>query len=354
MSAEKTFKRWMGSLILLFVLLFAYIIVSDRYAPMTSEGRVQSYVVQISPEITGTVTKVHVANNQSMKKGDVLISVDRRKFEIAYEKAKLSLRSAFDQENTLYSQREAAQAKISRAQATYDNAEIEYSRIKKLFQQELVSKSQLDNAYADFQVSSANLTAEKENLNVIESQLGEERGQSTPVRIARNNIEQAELDLNHTEILAPSDGVVTNLQVQKGTTANSNRPILTFVPTKTMWVTADFREKSLANSSTGSAALVTFDAFPGQVYNFRLSSRDFGISAVQQAPDGTLARVEVNNRWVRDAQRIRVNFNAQDAMPSNLFVGSRATVVIYPEDSGFWSFMAGAQIKLISWFHFIY
>ncbi|REL35939.1 HlyD family secretion protein [Thalassotalea euphylliae] len=354
MSAEKTFKRWMGSLIVLFILLFAYIVVADRHAPLTSEGRVQSYVVQLSPEITGNVVDVHVHNNQQVKKGDVIISIDRRKFEIALDKAKLSLQSAIDQENTLYSQREAAQARIARAKATYNNAELEHTRIEKLFDQALISKAQLDDALAALQVASANLRAEQESLNVVESQLGEARGQSTPVKIARNSIEQAELDLQYTQIIAPNDGIVTNLQVQKGTIARANQPILTFVPTETMWVTADFREKSLANTAQGNSAFVTFDAFPGKIYRFSLASRDFGISAVQQAPDGTLAKVEVNNRWVRDAQRIRVNFDSEDELPSGLFVGSRATVTIYPSDSDFWSMMAKAQIKLVSWYHYIY
>ena len=354
MSAEKTFKRWMGSLIVLFISLFAYIIVADRHAPLTSEGRVQSFVVQLSPEITGTVVDVLVNNNQQVKKGDALISIDRRKFEIALNKAKLSLQSAIDQENTLYSQREAAHARIARAEASAHNADLEHSRFEKLFDQALISKAQLDNSQAALDIANANLRAEKENLNVIESQLGEARGQSTMVKIARNNIEQAELDLLHTQVLAPKDGVVTNLQVQKGTIARANQPILTFVPTEKMWVTADFREKSLANAEQGNSAYVTFDAFPGKIYEFNLASRDFGISAVQQTPNGKLANVQANNRWVRDAQRIRVNFETEQAVPAALFVGSRASVSIYPNDSEFWSTMAKIQIKLVSWYHYIY
>nr|WP_247741727.1 HlyD family secretion protein [Endozoicomonas sp. G2_1] len=321
---------------------------------MTSEGRVQSYVVQISPEITGNVVSVHVANNQRVTKGDVLISVERRKFEIALEKAKLSLQSAIDQENTLYSQKAAAIANIARAQATSDNANLEYQRISKLYQQKLVAKADVDNAFASQQVASASLTAEQQNLKVIESQLGSEKGQSTPVKVARNNIAQAKLDLAHTEIIAPSDGIVTNLQVQVGTKAKVDRPILTFIPTNKMWVTADFREKSLGKAKLGSPALVTFDAFPGQVFDLTLATRDFGINSVQQNPDGNLARVEINNRWVRDAQRIRVNFVSEQALSPRLFIGSRATVVIYPQKSGFWSTMAKAQIKLVSWFHYLY
>ncbi|MCV5959038.1 efflux RND transporter periplasmic adaptor subunit, partial [Escherichia coli] len=125
--------------------------------------------------------------------------------------------------------------------------------------------------------------------------------------IAKNGIEKAQLDLANTAVLAPSDGVVTNLQLEVGTMANTNMPLLTFVPTGSLWVAADFREKSVANVDKTFHALVTFDANPGSVYDFDLASRDYGVAAAQQTPNGALTKVEVNNRWVRDAQRTRVN-----------------------------------------------
>ncbi|MEF1212906.1 HlyD family secretion protein, partial [Vibrio alginolyticus] len=139
-----------------------------------------------------------------------------------------------------------------------------------------------------------------------------------------------------------------------GTMANTNMPLLTFVPTGSLWVAADFREKSVANVDKTFHALVTFDANPGSVYDFDLASRDYGVAAAQQTPNGALTKVEVNNRWVRDAQRTRVNLTSSEELPPALFVGSRATIVLYPDNSIFWQLMAQAQIHLASWFHFIY
>lgn len=354
MTADQQFKNWMRTLIVLFIVLFLYVVIADRHAPITTEGRVQGYVVQVSPEVSGKVTNVLINNNQSVRKGDVLFKIDDRKYKIALQQAKLSLQSANEKEATLYSQREAAIANIAKAQATFDNAHREYVRLQKLSSQKVISQSALDDAYAQNQVASAALKAENQNLKVIEAQLGEKKGQSSAVRIAQNGIDKAMLDLSNTEVLAPSDGVVTNLQLEVGTMANSNMPLLTFVPTGSMWVAADFREKSVANADKTYHALVTFDANPGTVYDFDISSRDYGVAAAQQTPNGALTKVEVNNRWVRDAQRTRVNLISDEELPSALFVGSRATIALYPDNSVFWQFMAKVQIHIASWFHFIY
>ncbi|MCG7588150.1 HlyD family secretion protein [Photobacterium sp. OFAV2-7] len=354
MNADQQFKSWMRFLIAFFFLLFAYIVIADRHAPLTTEGRVQGYVVQVAPEVTGKITQVFVTNNQKVKQGDALFEIDERKYRIALDKATLSLRSALEKEETLYSQREAALANISRARANYNNTHREYQRLEKLSFKKVISQSNLDNAAAQDHIAKATLRAQEQNLKVIETQLGDEKGKSTAVLLAQNMVNSANLDLSYTVVTAPSDGVVTNLQLEVGTMARVNAPLLTFVPTGSMWVAADFREKSVAGVDGNYSALVTFDANPGEVYRFSIKSRDYGVAAAQQQPNGSLTQVEKNNRWVRDAQRTRVNLENNEHLPNSLFVGSRATIVLYPSDSAFWSLMATTQAYLASWFHFIY
>ena len=354
MTADQKFKHWMRTLIVLFIVLFLYIIVADRYVPLTTEARVQGYVVQIAPEVSGKVTSVTVTNNQMVKKGEALFTIDPRKYEIALERAQLSLQSAYEKEASLYSQRDAALANIARASATFNNAHHEYLRLQTLSKKNIISQSSLDGAFAQDQVTRAVLKAEQQALKVIETQLGNGKGQSTPVRLALNEVAKAQLDLANTSIVAPSDGVVTNVQLEEGTTANTNMPLLTFIPTGSMWVAADFREKSVAQVTEQYAALIAFDALPSQVYDFALTSRDYGVAAAQQTPNGALTKVEVNNRWVRDAQRTRVNLTSEQSLPTALFIGSRATVVLYPSNSIFWQAMAEAQVHLASWLHYVY
>lgn len=354
MSSDKVFKRWMQGLTVLFITLFAYIVIADRQAPLTTEGRVQGYVVQIAPEVSGKVIEVMVANNQRVEKDQPLFRIDDRKFQIALNKAKHSLQSALEKEATLYSQRKAAIANIARAKAQRIHAEREYARLSALSKQKLTSQSNLDSAEAELDVAKASLAAQQQNLKVIEAQLGAHPGESAAVELAKNEIDKAQLDLSNTLITAPTDGVITNLQLQAGSIAMTNSPMLSFIPSRSLWVAADFREKSVAKVDGSYQALIAFDALPGEVFPFELSSRDYGVAAAQQLPNGSLTKVEGNNRWVRDAQRTRVNLSATEALPSPLFVGSRATIVLYPEEGQFWQAMAKMQIQLASWFHFIY
>ncbi|WP_318415998.1 HlyD family secretion protein [Photobacterium leiognathi] len=353
-NTDTTFRRWMKSLIILFLIFLGYIIVADRHIPLTTESRVRGYVVQIAPEVSGNITSVEIKNNQKVTKGEVLFTIDPSKYELAVDRAKLALQQAKEQETSLVAQSKAAQANVATSQANYDNAHSEYNRINQLAAKKLVSISMRDSALAKDRSSLSTLHAAQQQLLSIQAQLGKKPDESTMVMSAKNALEQAELDLAHTQITAPSDGVITNLQLDVGTMASANHPMLTFIPTNSMWVSADFREKSTALINKDSVAYVAYDALPGQVFNFHIANRDFGVAAAQETPNGQLSAVEVNNRWVRDAQRVRVNLNSDTPLPKQLFIGSRATVVIYPDNNPVWQTLASLQIHLASWLHYIY
>ncbi|MGF1694501.1 HlyD family secretion protein [Vibrio lamellibrachiae] len=352
MTETTKFKQWMKALSLIFVVSFIYIIIADRHAPLTTEGRVHGHVVQVAPEVTSRVTNVKVRNNDVVEKGDILFSLDPRQFEIALEQAILSLQSAKEKSVALHAQKEAAVANITRAKASHDNAYAEYKRTQKLSKQQAISQSNLDSVTKQYQMAVAGLEIERQNLKVLEAQLG--NGVTTEVRIARNRVEKAMLDLDNTDVRSPSDGVVTNVRLEVGTMANANMPLLTFVPAGSMWVAADFREKSVTRVNDDFQAMVSFDAYPGRVFHYSVDSRDHGVSSGQQTPNGTLTEIQVNNRWVRDAQRTRINLENDESLPSSLFVGSRATMVLHSGNSFFWQTVAKVRIRMISLFHFIY
>jgi len=351
---QSTFRRWMRSLIALFIVFMAYVIVADRYAPLTTESRVYGYVVQLAPEVSGPITYVAIGNNQHVEKGQLLFTINLSKYTLAVNKAKVALQQAYEQEKSLYAQVEAAIANTASSNANYNNATAEYQRISKLAKKNLVSTSMRDSAYANYQAARSTLHAYKQQTLAIKAKLGELGGDSSLVMAAKNNLAQATLDLSHTQVFAPSKGVITNLQLGVGAMATANQPMLTFIPTDSLWVAADFREKATALISKTSAAYVTYDALPGQIFNFTVANRDFGVAAAQQTASGQLTSVEVSNRWVRDAQRIRVNLTSEQAIPEQLFVGSRATVVLYPVDNVWWKTLASMQINLAGLLHYIY
>ncbi|ROS01622.1 multidrug resistance efflux pump [Sinobacterium caligoides] len=353
-AAEARFRRWMTTLLLFFVLVGSYFVLADRYAPMTTESRVQGFVVPLATEVSGHITAVYSENNQAVKAGELLFSIDDTHYRLVHERAQLALRQAYEQEAARYADVTAAKAKIETYRVTADNAMRDFKRIERLARSGSVSKSQFDNAESKRDASAANLRAARAQLRALEVRLGDGIGHSSVVLAAQNALAQAKWDLSRTQVLAPSDGVVSNLQLHEGAFASANQPILTFIPADSLWLVADFREKATALMKPGETAEVAFDALPGKVFTLSLLSRDFGVASAQQQANGRLSAVETSNRWVRDAQRVRVNLESEEALPANLFVGSRATVVVYTESHSLFTWLAEGMIRLISIAHYLY
>jgi len=105
----------------------------------------------------------------------------------------------------------------------------------------------------------------------------------------------------------------------------------------------------------GSLATVVFDSRPGEVYDAKILTFEAGVSNGQLSANGLLSTTETSNRWVRDAQRQRIHLKLIDdaTLITNMPSGARATVQLLPESTiGQW--FGAAQIRFISWLHYIY
>ena len=353
-AAEQKFKQWMRILIVLFLIVTTYLVMADRLTPLTTQSKVQGFVVQISPEVSGRVVAVNHTNNQLVKQGELLFKIDDEKYQLAVQKAEIGLAQAREQEASLVADIEAARSNVKTTQVTADNANREYHRIKRLAKSGAVSVSGLDSAVTKRDQAAANFMASKQKLHALEVKLGKGNGQSSAVLSARNALKQAQLNLEHTEIIAQSEGIITNMQLHVGLFANANQPLLTFIPTDSLWISADYREKATTGMKKGMRAEVAYDAMPGEVFPLLVESRDYGVASAQQKANGQLSTVEVSNRWVRDAQRVRVNLISEDSISPRLFVGSRATVIIYTSGNTVIDYIGHSLITMISYLHYIY
>lgn len=353
-AAEQKFKQWMRILIVLFLIVTAYLVMADRLTPLTTQSKVQGFVVQISPEVSGRVVEVNHTNNQLVKQGELLFKIDDEKYQLAVQKAEIGLAQAREQEASLVADIEAARSNVKTTQVTADNANREYHRIKRLAKSGAVSASGLDSAVTKRDQAAANFMASKQKLHALEVKLGKGDGQSSAVLSAKNALKQALLNLENTQVIAQSEGIITNMQLHVGLFASANQPLLTSIPTDSLWISADYREKATSEMNRGMYAEVAYDALPGEVFPLLVESRDYGVASAQQKANGQLSTVEVSNRWVRDAQRVRVNLISEEAISPRLFVGSRATVIIYTSGNTVIDYIGHSLITMISYLHYIY
>lgn len=354
MTPDEKFSHYVKLSLIGFVLIFVYYLIADIYLPVTPQARVYHPVVQISPQINGRVTKVLVSNNQRVKAGDVLFNIDQGPYSLAFEQAQLMLDDAKLQNKRLDTNVKAIEANISAAKAKQHEQQLLKSRGEKLYQQNSISEQALESIRANFEASKASEAALEAQLAEAVLARGELGKENLAMRHAGNTLAQAELNLSYTQVRALSDGIVTNLQLLDGAYAVAGKPLLAIVAKKADLV-ADFREKSLLNMKEGSLAKVVFDSRPGEVYDAKILTFEAGVSNGQLSANGLLSTTETSNRWVRDAQRQRIHLKLIDdaTLITNMPSGARATVQLLPESTiGQW--FGAAQIRFISWLHYIY
>lgn len=353
MTPDQKFARYVKISIVGFIITFIYFVIADIYLPVTPQARVYHPVVQITPQVSGRVIQVNVINNQSIEREQVLFKIDPAPFQLAVQQATLAYDDAKLQNQRLDTNIAAINAQLAAAQAKLHEQDLLFKRSDSLFKQRSISEQEYETIKANYQSSQANVAAIEAQLveaKLARGQIGED---NLALRHAKNQLQQAKLDLSYSEVKADVAGKVANLQLNTGSYANKGQPLMAIVANKADLV-ADFREKSLTHVQQGSKAKVTFDSLPGQVFDAHVASFEAGVSDGQLSPNGLLTTTESSNRWVRDAQRQRIHLLLDDhALLARFPSGARATVQLMP-DSAVGQWFASMQIRFISLLHFIY
>ncbi|WP_019615709.1 HlyD family secretion protein [Psychromonas ossibalaenae] len=352
MTPEQKFSRWIKLSMILFVMVFAYFILADLKMPLTQQAMATRSVTKVAPQLNGHITAVNVNNNQRVSKGELLFNIDPAPHHLAVEKARLNLEQTRKSNRQLDASLAAAEAEVRANSIVTEQKQRYAQRMSSLISRNDVSQQQKDDAQSTATAAQASLLAAKARLKELQVRRGELDEQNVNLRVAQNQLEQQQLNLSYTQVKAEQDGIVTNLQLKAGAYAATGKPLLALVSTE-LDIIADFREKSSRQAITGGRALVAFDGDPGHLYPAYITSMDAGISAGQFEANGSLATPAKSNRWVRDAQRMRMHLTLDDDYPYTLPSGARATVQLLPDNSVF-SLLAQMQISLLSYLHYIY
>lgn len=353
MTPDQKFARWIKISCFAFVIIFAYFVVADMFLPLTPQALVTRVVTKVAPRVSGQIMSIEVKNNQVVHTGDVLFQIDPEPYKLAVEQAKIALDKVKQNNAQLDADIAASRASVKASRIVTEQKEREANRLKKLLQRSGTSQQQYDDSQSSAIAAKANWDAAKARLQgLVVSRGSIDDETNVNVRAARNQLNQAELNLEYTTVVAEHDGIVTNLQLEAGTFASAGSPLVALVD-DSMDIIADFREKSLRHFTDESHVYVAFDRYPGKVFSGTISSVDAGVSAGQFDADGRLAAPTSSNRWVRDAQRMRLHVQLKDETDSKLPAGAQATVQLVPEN-GIGALFAMLQIYFISILHYIY
>lgn len=358
--AQPAVKRTTWIVFALIVGSLSWYLLSDRYAPYTSQARVQGYVVGVAPEIAGTVTKVHVGNNQEVEEGDALFEIDPSQYQIALSRAESDLINAQSQVDAGNATVASARANLTAAKANELRASQDYARLKRLRETDpgTLSLRRLESSKASLDQARAKVVAAEADIQrAIEQKGGDDDGSNAILLSAKAAVEKARLDLANTVVKASSRGLVTDLRADVGQYAGTGKPVMTLIAIHDLWINAAFTENNLGHMQPGSPAEIVFDALPGTVFAGNVRNVGLGISAGQAPAPGTLPSVSNSRDWLRQAQRfpVEVGFELRDdKMLRQLRIGGQASVIVYSDDAWLLRLLGRGYIRLMSWLSYAY
>lgn len=371
----KTGKRYIAMVVILLLVLGAgYWYWRGTFSEETDDAQVDGDIYQISSRIPGQVTHVYVQDNKPVNKGDVLLEIDPKDFQVALDQAQAQLanaqaaytqatvnvpitsvtttttvsnsgtdvrasQSAVDQSKQ---QAEAAAARVEAAKANAVKAAQDVERYKPLVEKDVISRQQFDAAVATATSANASvleaeksLVAQQSGISQAQQKLESARNQAAEatkngpqqvaveraraaaalaqVKQADAQVQQALLNLSYTRVLSPVSGIVNKKNVDVGANLSSGQNLLNIVPLDDLWVTANFKETQLKQMHACQEVELKVDA---------LGSRKFS-GRVTQIGGATGSRLSLfppenaTGNYVKVVQRIPVRIDFTDLAREN-------------------------------------
>ena len=310
-----------------------YLYVDYIINPWTRDGQVRAYIITIAPRVAGNVAQVHVADNQFVKDGDPILEIDPSQYQLAVDSAQQALESARQEVASLEASIDAAKAAVASAQATLDEANKELGRAKEAG--DAVSKEFVDQQTAAAEVANAALSQSQAQLAQVTKELGPPGESNYRIQAAKIALSQAQLHLSWTKLVAPSDGYITNLNVEAGDYAAAGEPLLAFVDSTSFWVAGYFMETQLRHMKAGDPAVITLMSHPFTPLEGEVESVGWAIQPPNIADTlgirDLVPQIEPTFDWVRLAQRVPVRIKITKIPDGvDLIVGLTASVAIEP------------------------
>ncbi|WP_180110795.1 MULTISPECIES: efflux RND transporter periplasmic adaptor subunit [unclassified Acinetobacter] len=345
-------KKGLGIVAVLIVIaLVMYLIWSIflNHSVSTDNAYVGAETASITSMVTGQVAEVLVSDTQQVKKGDVLVRIDARDAEIALAQAQAELLKAKRQykqtaanSSSLNSQIfvsddaiHSASAQVAKAQADLNKAQDELQRRQQLAASGAISKEELSTAQsavntakASFDVAQAGLAQAKSSQKAAQSNkaandalIQDSNENSTPdVLITQARLQQAQLDLERTQIKAPFDGVVTRRNIQVGQRIAPGTSLMMVVPVSQLYVDANFKESQLAGVQAGQKVELTSDLYGDKV---KFNGIVTGFSGGTGSAFALIPAQNATGNWIKVVQRlpVRIRLDPKELAEHPLRVG---------------------------------
>jgi len=320
-----------------------------RHAEATDNAYVQGNVIQITPQIGGTVTAIMADDTDFVKAGQPLVQLDPADAKVALDQAEANLAQAVRQVRALYAnngtlgaQITLRESDISKAQTEITRATDDLNRRQSLVGNGAVSKEELDHAQSQLDHAKNAMATAQAGVAAARAQLsgnqamtdGTSIASHPSVMVAAGRVREAYLALHRASLPAPVDGFVAKRTVQLGQRVAAGMPVMSLIALSQLWVDANFKEVQLRNIRIGQPVLLTADLYGRKV---EYKGTVAGLGAGTGAAFALLPAQNATGNWIKVVQRVpvRVALDPQQVAQNPLRVGlSMVATVDVTDQSG--------------------
>jgi len=328
------------------------VIALGQFAPYSKAMFVESYVVQMAPEFGGLVQEVYVTTNEPVKKGQPLFKMDPTEWQARVDLSTAKLAAADTNVAELNEQVVEASAAVRRARANLQAARIKYRDLDEAAKLNAVSQLRMEESAQEVESREAALESAEAALRAATLALDSEVGdQHTEVAEALAELKLAQYNLDHTTVVAPSDGYVANLQLYPGAFIRLKQPVMAFVNSEDHWLVATVLQRGVHKIRPGDKAQVAFEMYPGKLFDAKVESVTWAAGNSQGVPSGVLPRVE----QIRGARQFMVRLDIEENPDFPLRFGASGLVAIYSSDAaGFLVLLRQIELQSESFLNYLY
>ncbi len=294
-----------------------YALVLNHYES-TDNAYVQGNVVQVTPQVSGTVVAINADDTDFVKAGQSLVRLDPADARVALDQAEAQLaqtvrevRTTFVNNGSLKAQIAAREADVARAQSDLARAQDDVARRAPLVRTGAVGQEEFNHVTAQLAAAKSSVVAAQSATEAAREQLASNQSLTENISVEQHpnvlrasaRVREAYLALSRAELVAPVDGYVARRSVQLGQRVQAGAPLLSVIALNEVWVDANFKESQLRNLRIGQPVELEADVYGKRVvYHGTVE----GLGAGTGAAFALLPAQNATGNWIKVVQRVPV------------------------------------------------
>lgn len=305
-----------------------------RNSAVTDDAYVEGNIVQVTSQVSGTVTRIHADNTDYVYQGAALVNINPADAKIALDKAKAGLASTLRTVRNQFANAEQLKASIAVKQSDYDKAMADYRRRAGLSKSYAISAEDMDHASEALNSAKAALRVARSQYAAALTFIDNTTPETHPdVLTAEAAVREAWLDYHRTTVIAPVTGIIAQRSIQVGQHVDAGSALMSIIPLENIWVTANFKENQLANIRNGQPVELTSDVY-GRKATFH--GQILGIEPGTGSAFSLLPAQNATGNWIKVVQRVpvRIALRSDELKEHPLRIGLSMQVKVDTQQSG--------------------